>query len=154
MKKYTISVGAGLTILFLAYLLSDLILGLEKNEASSVSEVSKLVTVTEVKNTVSPINLSVDGRIKSKNRIDLYSEVQGIVNLNGNIFKEGKTFKKDNIILSIKSNEFSTSVKQARSELQNLIASILPDIKIDFNENFNSWNDYFQKFRRSTIYFK
>ena len=137
MKKYTISVGAGLAILFLAYLLSDLILGLEKNEASSVSEVSKLVSVTEVKNTVSPINLSVDGRIKSKNRIDLYSEVQGIVNLNGNIFKEGKTFKKDNIILSIKSNEFSTSVKQARSELQNLIASILPDIKIDFNENLS-----------------
>ena len=130
MKKYTISVGAGLTILFLAYLLSDLILGLEKNEASSVSEVSKLVTVTEVKNTVSPINLSVDGRIKSKNRIDLYSEVQGIVNLNRNIFKAGKTFKKDNIILSIKSNEFSTSVKQARSELQNLIASILPVVKL------------------------
>ena len=59
MKKYTISVGAGLAILFLAYLLSNLILGLGKNEASIVSEVSKLVTVTEVKNTVSPINLSV-----------------------------------------------------------------------------------------------
>ena len=146
MKKYTISVGAGLAILFLAYLLSNLILGLEKNEISSVSEVSKLVIVKEVKNSVSPINLSVDGRIKSKNKIDIYSEVQGVVNLNGNTFKEGKTFKKNEIILSIKSDEFSTSVKQARSELQNLIASILPDIKIDFNENFNSWNDYFQKF--------
>ena len=146
MKKYTISVGAGLTILFLAYLLSNLILGSEKNEVSSVSEVSKLVSVTDVKNSVSPVNLSVDGRIKSKNKIDIYSEVQGIVNINGNAFKEGKTFKKNDIILSIKSDEFSTSVKQARSELQNLIASILPDIKIDFNKNFNSWNNYFQEF--------
>ena len=146
MKKYTISVGAGLIILFLAYLLSNLILGLEKNEVSSVSEVSKLVIVKEVKNSVSPINLSVDGRIKSKNTIDIYSEVQGVVNLNGNTFKEGKTFKKNDIILSIKSDEFSTSVKQARSELQNLIASILPDIKIDFVNNFNSWNNYFQGF--------
>ena len=135
MKKYTISVGAGLTILFLAYLLSNLILGSEKNEVSSVSEVSKLVAVKEVKNSVSPINLPVDGRINSKNKIDIYSEVQGIVNLNGNVFKEGKTFKKNDKILSIKSDEFSTSVKQARSELQNLIASILPDIKIDFNKN-------------------
>lgn len=146
MKKYTISVGAGLTILFLAYLLSNLILGSEKNEISSVSEVSKLVAVKEVKNSVSPINLPVDGRINSKNKIDIYSEVQGIVNINGNIFKEGKTFKKNDIILSIKSDEFSTSVKQARSELQNLIASILPDIKIDFNKNFNSWNNYFKEF--------
>ena len=146
MKKYTISVGAGLTILFLAYLLSNLILGSEKNEVSSVSEVSKLVSVTDVKNSVSPVNLSVDGRIKSKNKIDIYSEVQGIVSLNSNVFKEGKTFKKNDIILSIKSDEFSTSVKQARSELQNLIASILPDIKIDFNKNFNSWNNYFQEF--------
>ena len=146
MKKYTISVGAGLTILFLAYLLSNLILGSGKNEISSVSEVSKLVAVTEVKNSVSPINLPVDGRINSKNKIDIYSEVQGIVNINGNIFKEGKTFKKNDKILSIKSDEFSTSVKQARSELQNLIASILPDIKIDFNKNFNSWNNYFKEF--------
>ena len=69
MKKYTISVGAGLTVLFLAYLLSNLILGSEKNEVSSVSEVSKLVSVTDVKNSVSPVNLSVDGRIKSKNKI-------------------------------------------------------------------------------------
>ena len=69
MKKYTISVGAGLTILFLAYLLSNLILGSEKNEISSVSEVSKLVAVTEVKNSVSPINLPVDGRINSKNKL-------------------------------------------------------------------------------------
>ena len=82
----------------------------------------------------------------SKNKIDIYTEVQGIVNLNGNVFKEGKTFKKNDKILSIKSDEFSTSVKQARSELQNLIASILPDIKIDFNKNFNSWNNYFQEF--------
>ena len=146
MKKYTISVGAGLTILFLAYLLSNLILGSGKNEISSVSEVSKLVAVTEVKNSVSPINLPVDGRINSKNKIDIYTEVQGIVNINGNIFKEGKTFKKNDKILSIKSDEFSTSVKQARSELQNLIASIIPDIKIDFNKNFNSWNNYFKEF--------
>ena len=121
MKKYTISVGAGLTVLFLAYLLSNLILDSEKNEVSSVSEVSKLVAVKEVKNSVSPINLPVDGRINSKNKIDIYSEVQGIVNINGNIFKEGKTFKKNDKILSIKSDEFSTSVKQARSEFQNLI---------------------------------
>ena len=38
------------------------------------------------------------------------------------------------------------SVIQARSELQNLIASVLPDIKVDFSDNFNNWESYFKNF--------
>ena len=37
-------------------------------------------------------------------------------------------------------------MKQARSELQNLIASVLPDLKIDFNNNFKNWESYFKNF--------
>ena len=35
---------------------------------------------------------------------------------------------------------------QSRSELKNLIASVLPDIKIDYSENFDNWKSYFDKF--------
>ena len=75
MKKYFISVGAGLAILFTAYLISSLILEINKTDNSFVSETSKLVKVIQVKNTKNPVKLSVDGRLKSKNKINLYSEV-------------------------------------------------------------------------------
>ena len=146
MKKYFISVGAGLAILFTAYLISSLILEINKTDNSFVSETSKLVKVIQVKNTKNPVKLSVDGRLKSKNKINLYSEVQGKANLNRNIFKEGQTFKKNDLILSVNSEEYSSLVKQSRSELQNLIASVLPDLKIDFNENFDAWDEYFRMF--------
>ena len=146
MKKYIISIVAGLLILAFSYLISNLILNLNKVEESLVSESSKLVKVTKVKNSINPINLSVDGRLKSKNRINLYSEVTGILNFNNNTFVEGNSFKKNNIIFSVNSNEFHSSVKQARSELQNLIASVLPDLKIDFSDNFKNWESYFKNF--------
>ena len=146
MKKYLISIGAGILILLITYFISETILNLKKDNTSDVSEISKLVSVIEVKNSSNSAKLSVDGRLKSKDKIDIYSEVQGIVKFNKNIFEEGEVFKKNDLILSVKSNEFLSSVKQARSEFQKLIASILPDIKIDFNENFDDWERYFKEF--------
>lgn len=146
MKKYIISVGSGVLVLAFAYLISNFILNFNKVEESLVSESSKLVKVITVQNSINPINLSVDGRVKSKNRINLYSEVSGILNFNENTFVEGNSFKKNDIIFSVNSDEFHSSVKQARSELQNLIASVLPDIKIDFSDNFKNWESYFKNF--------
>ena len=146
MKKYIISIGSGVLVLAFAYLISNFILNFNKVEESLVSESSKLVKVITVKNSINPINLSVDGRVKSKSRINLYSEVSGIINFNENTFVEGNSLKKNDIIFSVNSNEFHSSVKQARSELQNLIASVLPDIKIDFNDNFKNWESYFKNF--------
>ena len=146
MKKYIISIGSGLLVLVFAYLISNFILNFNKVEESLVSESSKLVKVITVQNSINPISLSVDGRVKSKNRINLYSEVSGILNFNENTFVEGNSLKKNEIIFSVNSDEFHSSVKQARSELQNLIASVLPDIKIDFNDNFKNWESYFKNF--------
>ena len=66
MKKYIISTVAGLIVLVAAYTVSDFILNFNNSEESLVSESSKLVKVITVKNSINPINLSVDGRIRSK----------------------------------------------------------------------------------------
>ena len=139
MKKYIISTVSGLIVLVAAYTVSNFILNFNNSEESLVSESSKLVKVITVKNSINPINLSVDGRIRSKNRINLYSEVTGILNFNENTFVEGNSFKQNEMIYSVKSDEFRLSVIQARSELQNLIASVLADIKVDFSDNFDNW---------------
>lgn len=146
MKKYIISTVSGLIVLVAAYTVSNFILNFNNSEESLVSESSKLVKVITVKNSINPINLSVDGRIRSKNRINLYSEVTGILNFNENTFVEGNSFKQNEMIYSVKSDEFRLSVIQARSELQNLIASVLPDIKVDFSDNFDNWESYFKNF--------
>ncbi len=146
MKKYLISIAGGFLILFLSFIVSGFILNLNNNDENLVSESAKLVSVSKVENSINPIKLTVDGRLNSKNKIKLFAEVQGTINFSENIFSEGNSFHKDDIILSVKSDEYHMNVKQARSELQNLIASILPDIKVDFNNNFMQWELYFKSF--------
>ena len=146
MKKYFISAVAGLIILAVTYIISNYILNFKGSEEILYNESSKLVSVIEVKNSINPIMLEVDGRISSKNKIQLYSEVPGTINYNGNSFAEGNKFRKGELIYSINEDEFLSSVKQSRSELQNLVASILPDIKIDFKNNFSEWEKYFTDF--------
>ena len=146
MKKYFISAVAGLIILAVTYIISNYILNFKGSEEILYNESSKLVSVIDVKNSINPIMLEVDGRISSKNKIQLYSEVPGTINYNGNSFAEGNKFRKGELIYSINEDEFLSSVKQSRSELQNLVASILPDIKIDFKNNFSEWEKYFTDF--------
>ena len=146
MKKYLISFGSGILILTIAYFASTLILSLKEKEKSFLTEIEKLVSVVTVNNSVNPIEISADGRIKSLNKIDIFSEVQGKINFNKNKFKQGEIFNKDEVIISIDSEEFLSSVKQARSELQNIIAKVLPDIKMDFSNNFSNWDQYFKNF--------
>ena len=146
MKKYFISFTAGILILIITYFISTLIIGLKDKDENSLSETDTLISIVSVNNSINPIEISADGRIQSLNKIDIFSEVQGKINFNDNKFKQGSKFNKNDVIISIDSDEFFTSVKQARSELQNMIAKILPDIKMDFNNNFNNWDKYFKNF--------
>tara|TARA_A200000113_G_scaffold2639_1_gene2838 strand:+ start:1569 stop:2675 length:1107 start_codon:yes stop_codon:yes gene_type:complete len=146
MKKYFISFGAGILILTIAYFASNLILSLKEKEEISLTETEKLVSVVIVNNSINPVEITTDGRVQSLNKIDIFSEVQGKINFNNNKFKQGEVFKKDEEIISINSEEFLSSVKQARSELQNILAKVLPDIKMDFSNNFSNWDKYFKNF--------
>ena len=49
-------------------------------------------------------------------------------------FKAGQNYRKSEVLLKIDSKEFLANVKQSRTQLQNLVASVLPDIKLDFPE--------------------
>ena len=146
MKKYFISFGSGILILTIAYFASSLILSLKEKDENSLTETEKLVSVVIVNNTANPVEITTDGRIKSLNKIEIFSEVQGKINFNNNKFKQGANFKRGEVIISINAEEFLSSVKQARSELQNIIAKVLPDIKMDFSNNFSNWDQYFKNF--------
>ena len=61
-------------------------------------------------------------------------------------FKVGQQYKKNEVLININSQEFLATVKQSRSQLQNMIASVLPDIKLDFPESYANWELYFKNF--------
>ena len=144
MRKSLVSIGFGLLLLITGIYVSNLIIDLNKTEPTYNNNSLTSVYVEVVKNGSNKIEIERNGKLKSSNRISIISEVQGIKKENRNkSFKEGVSFKKDETLIEINSDELISTVKQSRSELKNLIASVLPDIKFDYAENFNEWKSYF-----------
>ena len=147
MRKSLVSIGFGLLLLITGIFISNLIIDLNKSEPTYNNNSLTSVYIELVKNDSNKIEIERNGKLQSSNRISIISEVQGIKKKNRNkSFKEGERFNKDETLIKINSDEFNSTVKQSRSELKNLIASVLPDIKIDYAENFNNWKNYFDNF--------
>ena len=144
MRKSLVSIGFGLLLLITGIFISNIIIDLNKSEPTYNNNSLTSVYIEVVKNDSNKIEIERNGKLQSSNRISIISEVQGIKKKNRNkSFKEGERFNKDETLIKINSDEFNSTVKQSRSELKNLIASVLPDIKIDYAENFNNWKNYF-----------
>ena len=144
MRKSLVSVGFGLILLIVGSFISNLIININKSEPNYNNNSLTSVYIKLVKNNSNKIEIERNGKLQSSNRISIISEVQGLKKKNRNkSFKEGERFNKGETLIEINSDEFNSTVKQSRSELKNLIASVLPDIKIDYAENFNKWKNYF-----------
>ena len=145
MNRKLISVISGLLILVIAYFLSSLIINSDEESYNNNTNITYSIRTLEVKNNANPISVKVNGNLKSKYQIDLFSEVQGRMEKSEKEFKTGQNYRKSEVLLKIDSKEFLANVKQSRSQLQNLVASVLPDIKLDFPESFSVWENYFIK---------
>ncbi|WP_109829589.1 efflux RND transporter periplasmic adaptor subunit [Reichenbachiella versicolor] len=102
--------------------------------------------IETVKNDDIPIQIEESGRLMAKRKVNLYSEVQGVMQSLEKEFKPGTTFNKGETILKIRNGDFYANLQAQKSVLQNLITSILPDLRLDFPESFPTWNQYLKDF--------
>ncbi len=110
------------------------------------SKVQKTVFTKVVKNGAVPIVIQERGSLRSKDRLVLYSEVQGVMKKSKKEFREGVSYKKGEVLLTINSDELEATLKAQKSVFQNLIVSIIPDVRMDFSESFEDWENYLKKF--------
>ncbi|MEM6893896.1 MAG: HlyD family efflux transporter periplasmic adaptor subunit [Bacteroidota bacterium] len=99
---------------------------------------------------VSPSNLpyviEVTGMLSAKRKIEVYSEVQGLLQYANIPFKVGNSFGKGQALLRINSNEYGAQVQSNKSELVNRIAAMLPDMEMEFPEAAKNWEAYLDDF--------
>jgi multidrug efflux pump subunit AcrA (membrane-fusion protein) len=110
----------------------------------------KTVFVENVANKEIPIILSASGNLIAKNKIDIFSEVQGILKSSRKAFKAGTKYYKAETLLSINSDEFYASLQSQKSNLNNLITSILPDLRLDYPNEFKKWERYLKGFNMNS----
>lgn len=145
MRKVILAI-LGIVLITGAILLGNYLIDKNQKPRPTFKKSVKTVYVQEVKNSDIPIILKANGNLQAKNKIDVFSEVQGVLNANYKAFKPGTTYNKDEVLLSINSDEFTASLKSQKSNLFNLITSILPDIRLDYASQFEKWQAYLQNF--------
>ena len=102
--------------------------------------------VLKAKNEIVPVSIIENGRISAKYKIDLYSEVQGLMEVSKKEFKPGAAYRKGEVLVKIKSEDFYANLQAQKSVLQNLITAMMPDLKLDFPEAFVKWDTYLKSF--------
>ncbi len=95
-----------------------------------------------VKNSTVPLTIHGSGQVKSKDRIDIYSEVNGVLQKHNKDFRTGVFFKKGELMIQVDDSEFRASLYAQRSDFENLITALLPDIKLEFPDQFDKWYNY------------
>ncbi|MEL7005147.1 MAG: hypothetical protein AAFN93_20785 [Bacteroidota bacterium] len=111
------------------YLASTLIAN--KNKPKPVApKVVKTVFLDTVINHSVPLEIKANGRLTAKQKIEIYSEVQGIFKSANRPFKPGVSYSKGQVLLNLDGREFYSSLIAQRSGLFDLITSIMPDLRI------------------------
>ncbi|MDP5157372.1 MAG: efflux RND transporter periplasmic adaptor subunit [Flaviramulus sp.] len=141
-----ILLGIGIVILGMSFIGAYYIIKSNVKVKPKVEKVIKTVFVETVENRSVPIVIPANGNLTAKNRFELYSEVQGIFESTAHDFKPGQSYKKGETLIRINSNEYFASVQVAKSNLYNLITSIIPDLRLDFPNYFNIWDGYIRSF--------
>ena len=145
MRKLILT-GIGILIILGALFGAYIIIKNSTKPEPKVEKVVKTVYVETVKNTTVPITIPTNGNLVAKNRLELYSEVQGVFQNSAHDFKAGQAYKKGETLININSSEYYASVQSAKSNLYNLITSIIPDLRLDFPEHFPVWEKYLMNF--------
>lgn len=118
----------------------------KKKKQKAPQKVEKSVFTEVVKNGDVPIIINERGSLQSKHKVMLYSEVQGVLKSSRKEFRVGVAYKKGEVLLNINSDEQDATLKAQKSVFQNLIVSIIPDLRMDYPESFDKWEIYLKNF--------
>jgi RND family efflux transporter MFP subunit len=140
---YTI---AALTIILLSVLITGkLIMSKPVTKTNERSENLLSVKANTAKNTDYNSNVKYRGRISSYENISLSAEVSGKI-IQGEVpFKTGQSFKKNDLLIQIYNEDIKTALMSGKSNFLRTISAILPDMNIDFPNEYAKWKTFFSQ---------
>lgn len=145
MRKIILSI-IGILLMVVTFLFAKKLIA-DKNKPKPVqAKVVKTVFTDTVQNATIPIIIAANGSLQAKRRLEIYAEVQGIFKPGSKLFKPGQEYRAGQTLIKIDAAEYYASVQSAKSNLYNSIAAIMPDLRLDFPDIFNKWQNYLNSF--------
>lgn len=143
LRKLLVVLGV-LGILGISVVVSGVLSG-QKEEPKKMPklEAKRYVKTSKVAYTTIPTELEAFGRVNSSLPLDLIAEVSGKILPGAVSLKEGQRFGKGTLLFKVDNTEAKLRLQASKSNFLKDIASILPDLKIDYAESYPVWQEYF-----------
>lgn len=145
MRKIILSL-LGILLIVGAFFASEAIIASNQRTRPKPKKVIKTVFVEDVKNGIVPIEISANGNLIAQRRLELFSEVQGVLQKGSKLFKPGQTYRSGEVLLRLNSAEYYATVQSQKSALYNQITAIMPDLRLDYPESYPKWQKYISDF--------
>jgi multidrug efflux pump subunit AcrA (membrane-fusion protein) len=136
-------------LVIVSFLIGQKLAGSKKLPPAKAEKGNPTAFVINVQNQPVPVQITESGKLMAKKRIDLYAEVQGVMLGSDREFKAGVKFNKGDVLVRIKDTDHYANLQAQKSNLQNLITAILPDLKLDYPEAYKKWDAYLKNFDMS-----
>src|SRR6056297_1953168 len=115
-----------------------------KMEAAAEAINTAQIRFVTVKTDSVATSISVSGRITADNRVELFPEVQGKMTAGNKPFREGVSYQKGEIIVTLDDSDTRLQVQSSRSKFKTLVSALMADIKLDHPETFPLYKAWFQ----------
>lgn len=109
----------------------------------NTSEIRRTVKVSWYEPKLHQLKTEFTGRLSAVNHVDLTAEVTAVLLAGNKPFKTGQRFNKGELLLKMDDREQRFSLLAQKSEFQNLLAQMLPDFQLDYEESYPQWKQYF-----------
>jgi RND family efflux transporter MFP subunit len=142
--KKTIRFGVVISILVIGFVGMGLLSSADKkSNKREIKPDIRTVSVSNLETKDITLHISGNGVIESKRSLNIVSEVSGKVVYAKNNLKSGTFVKKGEKIVEVDSREISNELLSLRSDLMNAVATILPEYKVEEDEAYEKWFNYF-----------
>lgn len=115
------------------------------------AETRKYISVRTIKNQERSLKISSYGQIVPFTELDIAFEISGRLQGGDLSMKPGTKFRKNDLLYKVGSEEMFYNLNARKEQLSRLVISILPDISIDFNEDYDKWSSFLKDIKPSGL---
>ena len=142
--RQVVIIAIGISILIGSFFLSGLLGSMkEPPKVEPPVEVKKYVRTEPVSYKSIQTEIMAFGRVRTAESLDMIAEVSGRMTSGAVPLKEGQRFKKGTLLYKIDDTETRLNLQSQKSTFLKDLAAILPDLRIDFSDNYSAWESYF-----------
>ncbi|MCV6630186.1 MAG: HlyD family efflux transporter periplasmic adaptor subunit [Flavobacteriaceae bacterium] len=150
MRKFILIV-LGILLLAGSFMLAKNIIASRKKPKPKFDKIVKSVVVKKAQPKRVPVVVTASGNLVAKRKLQLFSEVQGVLVPRTKDFKSGAKYTRGEVIVAINSQEFAANLNAQKSNFFNLLTATMADLRLDYPKAFPNWQAYLQQFDMAKV---